>query len=151
MIPPMISNDPQWSKANLSAKLFQLVFKNSVYDVCHLRERVSFSAISQTRVGILDRLVWGKKSFRRGIYCQKSVTQNTVNDGIWTKYQIYQTTGKYQRSQTELLQSVVWWQNSVRRGVCCQKSAPDFAQHTRRQSWVWTFMKADFFRQYRLV
>ena len=35
-------------------------FKDCVEGVCHLRERVSFSAILLTRLGILDRLVWAR-------------------------------------------------------------------------------------------
>ena len=35
-------------------------FKDCFEGVCHLRERVSFSAILLTRLGILDRLVWAR-------------------------------------------------------------------------------------------
>ena len=37
-----------------------IAYTNYVEEVSHLRERVSFSAILLTRLGILDRLVWAR-------------------------------------------------------------------------------------------
>ena len=133
----------------------------------YILDRFSFMMNIPSSVSLLSRtllmifVTWGKecrfRPFRWRVLeyliglseGKRASDAESVAKNLWPKknreimdyYQIYQTSWKYQRSQTELLQSVVWWQSSVRRGVCCQKSAPDSAQHTGcRRSWVWTFM-----------